>query len=85
MIKGPDVQPGHFDSACVYDIAPTILNLLDLPVGKNMDGKVLHKVFKQNRRIQYKMYQLKKEEGQRKSSKADEETMKELKSIGYIN
>jgi arylsulfatase A-like enzyme len=83
MIKGPGIRPGYLPDASVLDIAPTILNIFDLPVGKNMDGKVLHQVLKLNRKIKYNVYTLKKKL-KRKKSKADEEAMKELESLGYI-
>ncbi|MCP4213164.1 MAG: hypothetical protein GY765_00840 [bacterium] len=84
MIKGPKVIPGQVEGASVFDIAPTILNLFDKPVGKNMDGKPLTKAFRLNRKIKKKVYKMEKK-GERKRSKADEETMKELKSIGYVS
>jgi len=83
MIKGPGIRPGYLPAANIYDIAPTILNIFDLPVGKNMDGKVLHQALKLNRKIKYNVYTLKKKL-KRKKSKADEEAMKELESLGYI-
>ena len=83
MIKGPGIRPGYLPAANVYDIAPTILNIFDLPVGKNMDGKVLHQALKLNRKIKYNVYTLKKKL-KRKKSEADEEAMKELESLGYI-
>lgn len=85
LVKGPGVKQGYFSSSTnVYDVAPTILNLYDLPVGKNMDGKVISAIFKKNHRVRYKTYKINaKDQGKRKS-KADEETLNELKSIGYI-
>jgi predicted AlkP superfamily phosphohydrolase/phosphomutase len=83
MIKGPGIRTGYLPAASVYDIAPTILNIFDLPVGKNMDGKVLLQALKLNRKIKYNTYSLKKKL-KRKKSKADEEAMKELESLGYI-
>lgn len=84
MIKGPKVIKGQVESASVYDIAPTILYLFDLPVGKNMDGKPLRKAFDLNRKLRTKTYKLKKGNEKRTRGKADEEALKELKSIGYI-
>lgn len=84
MLKGPKVRIGQLESASVFDIAPTILTLFDLPAGKNMDGKPLLKAFDLNRKIRYKTYKLDKKQKKRTPSKADEEAMKELKSIGYI-
>jgi predicted AlkP superfamily phosphohydrolase/phosphomutase len=83
MIKGPGIRPGYLPDASVLDIAPTILNIFDLPVGKNMDGKVLYQALKLNRKVKYNVYTLKKKL-KRKKSKADEEAMKELESLGYI-
>ncbi|NIM17201.1 MAG: hypothetical protein GTO45_34785 [Candidatus Aminicenantes bacterium] len=84
LIKGPGVMPGLLPDACVYDIVPTILNIFDLPVGKNMDGKVLTKAVRLNQRLKYNVYKLDKRGKKKRSKKVDEETLKELKSIGYI-
>jgi predicted AlkP superfamily phosphohydrolase/phosphomutase len=84
IIKGPGIRKGLLPDACVYDIAPTILNLYDLPVGKNMDGKVLTKALKRNRQIKYKLYTLDKKHKKKRPRKTDEETLKELKSLGYV-
>jgi predicted AlkP superfamily phosphohydrolase/phosphomutase len=83
MIKGPGIRTGYLPAAGVYDIAPTILNIFDFPVGKNMDGKVLNKALKLNRKLKYNVYKLGKKL-KRKKSEADEEAMKELESLGYI-
>ena len=83
LMKGPGIRPGFLPSAGVLDITPTILNILDLPVGKNMDGKVLSRALKLNRQTKYSAYKLHKQK-ERKASPADEEAMKELKSLGYV-
>jgi predicted AlkP superfamily phosphohydrolase/phosphomutase len=83
MLKGPGIRNGLLPSASVFDIAPTILNIFDLPVGKNMDGKVLKKALKLNRKLKYNVYKLRKKQ-KRKKSDADEEALKELESLGYI-
>jgi hypothetical protein len=42
FLKGPAVRAGiRLNDACVLDITPTILALQGLPVGEDMDGKVL--------------------------------------------
>ncbi len=83
LIKGPGIRPGYLPEASVLDIAPTILNIFDLPVGKNMDGKVLMKALKLNHQLKYSAYKLGKKL-KRKKTAADEEAMKELESLGYI-
>lgn len=41
-IKGPGIKKGHrITNASVIDITPTLLHLYDLPIGKDMEGKVL--------------------------------------------
>jgi len=45
-IRGPGIKKeSALDGASVLDIAPTILTLLRLPVGEDMDGKVLSQAF----------------------------------------
>lgn len=42
MAYGRAVQPGaHVESAHIFDLAPTILHLLDVPIPDHMDGNVL--------------------------------------------
>lgn len=41
ILKGPGIAPGEVKNADVYDIAPTILALLGLPVPDDMAGRVL--------------------------------------------
>jgi predicted AlkP superfamily phosphohydrolase/phosphomutase len=84
LMKGPGVRPGLIPEASVYDIAPTILNIFNLPVGKNMDGRVLKKALKLNRSNKYRVYKLSDKRKKKRSNKADKEALEELKSIGYI-
>ncbi len=45
MVAGPHVRGGRaISSASVYDIAPTILHLLDIPIPSGLDGRVLDEV-----------------------------------------
>ena len=46
-IYGPGVREGFRLDACVYDIAPTVLHVLGLPVVEDMDGEVLTKAFEE--------------------------------------
>ncbi len=84
LIHGPEVKKGMIKKASVFDLAPTILNLYDLPVGKNMDGRVLKEIFTFNRKIKYKPYTLKKDRKMKRDKSYDKESLEELKSIGYI-
>ncbi len=41
IVGGPGIRPGQFENASVYDVAPTLLRLMDLPVAEDMQGKPL--------------------------------------------
>lgn len=48
--RGPDIRPGTvLYGASILDITPTLLHLYGLPVGADMDGKVLHNLFNEVR------------------------------------
>jgi arylsulfatase A-like enzyme len=45
VMAGGPIAPGtHIDDASVYDIAPSVLHLMGLAVGEDMDGRVLPEV-----------------------------------------
>jgi predicted AlkP superfamily phosphohydrolase/phosphomutase/tetratricopeptide (TPR) repeat protein len=53
-MKGPKIKTDELIfGASLLDITPTILTLFDLPVGKDMDGKVLSNAMKQSVDINY--------------------------------
>jgi predicted AlkP superfamily phosphohydrolase/phosphomutase len=46
IVNGPNVQPGSIlQDASIYDIAPTVLHAMGLPVPSDMDGHVLEGAF----------------------------------------
>lgn len=46
IVNGPGVTPGaRIADADIYDVAPTLLHLLGLPVARDLDGRVLMEVF----------------------------------------
>lgn len=46
IVNGPNVQPGSvLQDASIYDIAPTVLHAMGLPVPSDMDGHVLEGAF----------------------------------------
>jgi predicted AlkP superfamily phosphohydrolase/phosphomutase/tetratricopeptide (TPR) repeat protein len=45
-VTGPDIKKGQkIYNAGLLDITPTILSIMDFPIGKDMDGKVLQDIF----------------------------------------
>jgi predicted AlkP superfamily phosphohydrolase/phosphomutase len=48
MAYGPDIKQGvETEGAKIYDVAPTILHILGLPVPDDMDGRVLMEIFRE--------------------------------------
>ncbi len=46
IAEGPGIrQNERIEDAEIYDVTPTLLQYLDLPVGDDMDGKVLREIF----------------------------------------
>jgi predicted AlkP superfamily phosphohydrolase/phosphomutase len=84
LVKGPAVKPGK-TAACIYDIAPSVLYLLGLPLDKNMDGKPLRDIFRLSRKVKHTSYSLDKSKKNIARKDSDRETLEELKSLGYIN
>lgn len=82
IIKSPDVRRGPIEGAKIYDIAPTILSLYDLPVGREMDGRPLSEVFNVSRKITYKRYPL--EAAVSRDDRINQQNMKELRQLGYV-
>jgi hypothetical protein len=38
ILRGPGIQSGAFEEARIYDVAPTLLHVLGLPVARDMEG-----------------------------------------------
>ncbi len=85
IVRGPGVKPGKIKLARVYDIAPTVLYLLGLPLDRGMDGKPLHRLFTFKRESGYVAYRKGKMKAQGDNSEAEERKLQELKALGYIN
>jgi len=90
IAKGPQFKKGEeIKGARLIDIAPTILHLTGTPVPKDMDGRVLKKIFAEEtdsakRPVEYQNPE-KRAGGKLKISKEDEEQLKNrLKALGYL-
>lgn len=92
LIKGPNIKKGYkIQNAHIYDILPTLLYLLDLPVGKDMDGRVLKEVFEQKFLNKRPIRHIKSYEGEvkikterKRDENIDKRTLEELRALGYI-
>jgi len=91
-IAGPGIQKNEkVFGATLLDIAPTVLTLLGLPVGQDMDGKVLTQVFDKEVIPEY-IESWEKVEGQdgrhaeelQQDPWEEAEAMKQLVELGYV-
>ncbi len=85
LIAGPGVKPGKITLPGIYDIAPTVLYLLGLPLNRDMDGQPLFKAFSFRNPIRYTEYKKKKPQFVKRNRELDERALQELKALGYIN
>lgn len=93
IMEGPGIVPGAaIEGATVYDVAPTILALSGLPVGRDLDGRVLKEAltpqFLRSKGVRY----VDTNDGEERphdiepiESPADEEIRERMKALGYIN
>lgn len=92
VAMGPDIKKNEkVFGLGLIDIAPTILHHFGLPVGKDMDGKVMLDIFKEIKKPTYidtweniegDFGELKNEE--QASALSDQEAMEQLIELGYI-
>ncbi|EDM43742.1 type I phosphodiesterase/nucleotide pyrophosphatase [unidentified eubacterium SCB49] len=92
VASGPNIKKNEkIFGLGLIDIAPTILHHFDLPVGKDMDGKVALDIFKDPKKINYidswddlegDFGEIEKENVTDQLS--DNETMEQLIELGYI-
>jgi len=91
-ISGNGIQKDErIYGATLLDITPTILHLFDLPVGKDMDGKVLLNIFKDAKEPDYIDSWEEVEgdfgthsENEQTDTVASAEALKQLVELGYI-
>ncbi len=86
LMKGPGTRAGRLPSVTVYDVAPTLLYLYDLPLGENMDGEPLRAALDLERSLARQRYgsELLRTKANRRDSELDRRTLEELRSLGYI-
>jgi arylsulfatase A-like enzyme len=96
IMSGDGIQENVWLEACsVLDIAPTILHLMGLPIGQDMEGHVIREAltprFLKRHPIKYiPTYEdliIKREEGMEAPQldrDLDKEIMERLRSLGYI-
>lgn len=87
---GPPIRPGaRLSGASVFDVCPTILYLLGIPAGRDMDGRVLSEMIEPARLAANPVPWVKSHESIVRGrggtpSPLDGEILEELRSLGYI-
>jgi hypothetical protein len=90
FLWGPPVRAGAaIEAPTLFDMAPTALYLMGLPVGLDMDGRVLIEAFSDElRRGRSVAFVKSHDDGSRmgadRVSPVDEEVLEELRSLGYV-
>ena len=93
FLAGPGVRPGYrLQGATVYDIGPTLLHALGLPVGEDMDGRPLERAFEPAWRERFPLRTVATHEhgalpGQAgpRDHALDEKVLEDLRTLGYID
>lgn len=93
IMSGPGVRQITFTDASTLDITPTILYILNLPVGQDMDGRVLQEAFQEkfvmdNALAYVDSYdRIIRGSGHKVQTNQDLEARdtEELKALGYLN
>lgn len=87
---GPNLKKSENISIKSIDVVPTLLYLLDLPIGRDMPGKVKKEIFKEKFRKSNPTRTIKSWETYKKSRKSlktsqvEQEVKERLKALGYI-
>ena len=93
MIKGPNIKKDNLiHGASLIDITPTLLNFFDLPIGEDMDGRILEEIFVSPNQIEpiESWEQVEGECGMHspdilKDSFINQEALDQLVELGYID
>ena len=91
ILHGPEFRKNYqLSRASILDVTPTLLYLLNQPVGKDMDGSVLLDAFTEETQSQRKVqfiatYDGKQIPGNKPGMEMDPETKEDFKTLGYIH
>ncbi len=86
MAYGPDIQKRQLDKISIFDVCPTFLSLLGLPVPSEMDGKVLKEIFREGFQVESKRVESQRDVREHFYSEEEEEKIKKrLSALGYFD
>jgi predicted AlkP superfamily phosphohydrolase/phosphomutase len=76
---------GEFHDARLVDLAPTILHLMDLPVPRDMDGRVLTEALADTRAVEFGGTSQGQAATEGYSNEEEAQVIERLKDLGYIS
>lgn len=83
---GPGIKKGNLTHISIFDVCPTLLAMLGLPIPADMDGKVIKKIFKEDITIKRESVESQREIHQDLYTEEEEETIKNrLSALGYFD
>ncbi|GLB50448.1 alkaline phosphatase family protein [Neptunitalea lumnitzerae] len=92
VAAGPDIKKGEkLFGLSLIDIAPTLLHMFDMPVGKDMDGKPILGMFNEQKKVSYidSWDAMPGDFGEHsklpQNTLDDEQVMQQLIDLGYID
>lgn len=86
-LKGPGIKKDEIIYGCsLLDVAPTILALYDIPIGKDMDGKVWLSAFEKQISLNFiKTWDNEIKQQVSSSSLIQEDVLQQLVDLGYVD
>ena len=84
VAQGNNIKHGFSCDAWIVDVVPTVLAMLDIPIPKHMDGRVLREIFETAPEISYTDLELKDTQTIHYSDKEQSEVEKRLADLGYL-
>jgi predicted AlkP superfamily phosphohydrolase/phosphomutase len=89
IASGPIFEKGlSMEDANIVDVTPTILHILNIPIPKDMDGKVLQSIFNKDSGLLDKEVEYSEpkiiEEGYQITQREKKEIREKLRALGYL-
>ena len=82
LAYGSDINRGNIENITICDLAPTILHMFDVPIYKDIDGRVIREIFKKE--SEYRHRAVKYFESDIAEKKLLKEKIKNLKLTGKL-
>lgn len=85
LVSGPGIQPATGQDQFIEDVAPTLLYLLGMPVGQDMDGKIFTDVVKMVGRKPAAIASYEAASRESTDEPVDNDTWEQLRGLGYVD